>query len=72
MKNTDSKEFLNTDTKEVNIHCERKNWKFLPYSDVPKVKLILDSMWDIKRNTDIATRKVCNWKARLNVHGGQQ
>ena len=26
----------------------------------------------MKRKRDISSRKVYNWKARLNVHGGQQ
>ena len=45
MKQTDHKEFLNTEIREVNSHCERKHWKPLPRAKVPKGKLILGSIW---------------------------
>jgi len=32
----------------------------------------LDAVWSMKRKRDILTRKVYKWKARLNVHRGQQ
>eukprot|EP00957_Ditylum_brightwellii_P122592 9348623-Ditylum_brightwellii.AAC.1 len=33
---------------------------------------ILDSVWAFKRKRDIRTQEVLKYKARLNVHGGQQ
>ena len=32
----------------------------------------MDAVWAMKRKRDIKTRKVTKYKARLNVHGGQQ
>ena len=39
---------------------------------MPKGTKILDSIWSMKRKRDIKTREVYKYKARLNVHGGQQ
>ena len=72
MRDPDRKEFLNATIKEVNIHCERKHWKLIPHSGVPKVQFILDSVWDMNINRYIVTRKVYKWKAIFNVHGGQK
>jgi hypothetical protein len=39
---------------------------------VPKWVRVFDSVWSMKRKTDIKTCKVYEHKARLSVHGGQQ
>jgi len=41
-------------------------------SDVSEEELILDSVWSIKQKWNIMKGQVYKWKARLNIHGGQQ
>ena len=41
-------------------------------SKIPKGTKILDAVWAMKRKRDILTNAITKWKARLNVHGGQQ
>ena len=48
------------------------HWKLIAEEDVPKDTKILDAVWFMKRKRNIVNRKVYKWKARLNVHGGQQ
>ena len=71
-KEPNLKEFLITAAKEFNSNCEPEHWKLLPRSDVPKGQPILNYVWAMNRNRDIATRQVYKWKERLNVHGGKQ
>eukprot|EP00957_Ditylum_brightwellii_P032649 2475082-Ditylum_brightwellii.AAC.1 len=33
---------------------------------------MLDAVWVMKQKMDIKTRQITKYKARLNVHGGQQ
>ena len=72
MKEPYCKYFLNISIKEVNSHFERNHWKLLLHSDVSKRQPILYTVWSMKRNIDIVTRQLHNWKAILNVHWGQQ
>ena len=72
MKEPNHKEFLITTAKEVNCNCEPENWKLLPRSDVPKGQPILNSVWAMNRNRDIATRQVYKRKEKLNVQGGEK
>ena len=58
--------------KEVEDHVQRKHWELIPISQVPKVTKVLDPVWAMKRKRDTMSRKVYKYKARLNVHGGQQ
>ena len=41
-KQPDRKELLDAAIKEVNSHCEFKNWKILPRSEVSNGKPIMD------------------------------
>ena len=72
MKEHDQKEFLNVAIREANSLCQIKSWKLLPYKEVSRGQPILDLVWAMKRKHDIDTRQVYKWKARLNVHRGQQ
>jgi hypothetical protein len=56
----------------MNDHIVAKNWELVPRQAVPEGLKLLDSVWAMKRKRDILTRKVLRYKARLNVHGGQQ
>ena len=72
MRAPDKGHFVTAMIKEVEDHVQRKHWELIPISEVPPGTKILDSVWAMKRKRDIMTRKVCKYKARLNVHGGQQ
>ncbi len=72
MKAPDPVEFLKAMTKEFNDRCERGHWEVIPISKVPKSIQILDAIWSMKRKRDIRSQKSMKYKARLNVHGGQQ
>lgn len=72
MNAPDRDEFIKAIVKEVNDHIDGKHWEIMDEGDVPEGVEILDSVWSMKRKRDILTRKIYKWKARLNVHGGQQ
>ena len=65
-------EFLQAMVEEYNDHAKRGHWELVPNDKVPDGTKILDSIWSMKRKRDIKTRRITKWKARLNVHGGQQ
>ena len=72
MKATDAKEFRKAMQGEVNDHCENDHWIVLRRNQVPEGVKVLDSVWAMKRKRRIKTKQVYKWKARLNIHGGQQ
>ena len=72
MKEPDREEFVKAMVKEYNDHTDRKHWELITKDQVPEGTKILDSIWSMKRKRDIITREVYKWKARLNIHGGQQ
>jgi hypothetical protein len=71
MKQHDSSEFLKATIDEVTSHQENRHWKFIPKDDVPKDEPVLDAVWSMNRSR-LLTNDVYKWKARLNLHGGQQ
>ena len=72
MKQRDKEEFQKAMETEFKEHTRRKHWELRPIEQVPKGTKILDSIWAMKRKRNILNRMVTKWKARLNVHGGQQ
>ena len=72
MKQPDKKEFLQAMDKEINDHVAKGHWKLIPKAKVPKGINVLDSVWAMRRKRKIMTGEIYKWKARLNVHGGQQ
>ena len=58
--------------KEFNDHTVRKQWKILHIDLVPEGEKVMDSVWTMKRKRNIVTSDMYKWKARLNLHGGQQ
>ena len=72
MKQLDHKEFLNASIREVDNHYQLKNCNLLRREEVPKVKSIQDSVWEMKRKREIVTRQFYKWKVGLNVHGRNQ
>ena len=72
MKADDRNNFVDAMVKEVKDHVDRKHLEIVPISKVPKGHKVSDSVCAFKRKRDITTQKVLKYKARLNVHGGQQ
>ena len=72
MKAPDKEQFISAIVKEINDHITNNHWQLVPKSEVPAGTKVLDSVWSMKRKRDIRTREVYKWKARLNIHGGQQ
>jgi len=72
MRQPDREQFIEAVVKEVNDHTKNKHWELIPIEEVPEGTKVLDSVWSMKQKREIATGKVYKWKARLNVHGGQQ
>ena len=48
------------------------NYEPVPLNEVPAGTRLLDMVWSMWRKRKIKTQEVYKWKARLNVHGGQQ
>ena len=72
LKEPDRDQFVRAVIREVNDHIVRKHWELIPISQVPEGQTVLDAVWSMKRKRHLLTREVYKWKARLNVHGGQQ
>jgi hypothetical protein len=68
----DRLEFIKAMRKEFADHTNRDHWELILKSKVPKGVRILDAIWAMKRKRNIVSRVIYKWKARLNVHGGQQ
>ena len=72
MKQHDREQFQDAMKKEFQSHITKRNFKLMLLTKVPFSTKILDAVWAFKRKRDILTNVVIKWKARLNVHGGQQ
>jgi hypothetical protein len=64
-------EFIKAIVKEMNDHIVSKNWELVPSREVPSGVKVLYYVLDMYQKIYILTRKVIDYKARLNVHGGQ-
>eukprot|EP00979_Chaetoceros_neogracilis_P005196 scaffold916_cov189-Chaetoceros_neogracile.AAC.1 len=58
--------------KEFTDHTELQHWVPVLLTTLPFGTKVLDSIWAMKRKRDIVTQAILKWKARLNLHGGQQ
>jgi hypothetical protein len=72
MKQEDSLQFKQAMQLEIDAHTTNDHWDVIPREEVPKDHKVLDSVWAMKRKRRIMSREVYKWKARLNVHSGQQ
>ena len=63
MREPDWKEFQKAISKEVHDQMENGNFSIIKRSKVPKGKIILPAVWQMKRKRDIKTRKVKKYKA---------
>ena len=57
---------------ELDGHGKKVNYEPIPLEKVPKGTELLDMVWSMRRKRRIKSQEVNKWKARLNVHGGQQ
>ena len=71
MKRPDKKEFITAMQKEVEDQMMNGNFSIVHKSSVPKDKVILPAVWQMRRKRDIKTRQVKKYKARLNIDGSR-
>ena len=71
MRQPDKAEFVAAMQKEVEDQMKNKNFTIMHKKDVPKGKVILPAVWQMKRKRDIKSRKVKKYKARLNIDGSK-
>ena len=72
MKAHDRNKFIEAVLTELDGHEKMGNYAPIPLNKVPKGTKLLDMVWSMRRKRKIKTQEVYKWKARLNVHGGQQ
>ena len=72
MKAPDRAKFVEAVGTELDRHEKMGNYEPVPLSEVPKGTKLMDMVWSMRRKRRIKTQEVYKWKARLNVHGGQQ
>ena len=72
MKASDRDKFLEAVDIELDGHERMGNYVPVPLTDLPKGTKLIDMVWSMRRKRRIKTQEVYKWKARLNVHGGQQ
>ena len=72
MKAPDRERFLKAVKVELDGHKRMGNYEPIPIEKVPKGTKLLDMVWSMRRKLRINTQEVYKWKARLNVHSGQQ
>ena len=72
MKAPDRAQFLKAMEREIKGHEEGNHWVLVPKHQVPKGTKVLDAVWSMRHKRRIESQQIYKWKARLNVHGGQQ
>ena len=72
MKEHHRDKFIEAVGKELDSHEKMGNYEPIPISDLPKGTKLIDMVWSMRCKRRINTQEVYKWKARLNVHGGQQ
>jgi hypothetical protein len=68
----DADKFIDAAVDEVNTHQKNGHWAVIAKQDVPNGQPVLDAVWSMKRKRRLLTNEIYKWKARLNLHGGQQ
>lgn len=64
----DREEFVKAMHKELKDHIERKHWKVIPLSAIPKHKRAIPMVWSMKRKRN-PIGDIVKWKARLCAGG---
>jgi hypothetical protein len=57
---------------EITNHNNGKHWMVVALDQVPEGTKVLDAVWAMRRKRRIGSGEIYRWKARLNIHGGQQ
>ena len=63
MKEKDKEDFIEAMHKEVNDQKDNGNFIIVQKDQVPKHKMILKSVWQMRRKRDIRTRAIKKYKA---------
>ena len=71
MNQPDREHFKAAMKKEMADQIDNGNFTLIKRSKVPKGKIILPAVWQMKRKRDIKTRQVKKYKARLNIDGSR-
>ena len=72
MKAPDRDKFIEAVGIELDGDEKMGNYKPILLRDIPKDTKLIDMVWSMRRKRCMNTQEVYKWKARLNVHGGQQ
>ena len=72
MGTPDRAQFLQAMECKIKGHEEGKHWVLVLKHQVPKGTKVLDAVWSMQCKHHIEFQEIYKWKARLNVHGGQQ
>ena len=72
MKAPDRTQFVKSMERKIKGHEEGNHWVLIPKHQFPKGTRVLDAVWSMQRKRHIESQEIYKWKARLNVHGGQQ
>ena len=71
MREPDKGQFILAMKKEVDDQMKNGNFSLIKKIDVPKDKIILPAVWQMKRKRDIKSREIKKYKARLNIDGSK-
>ena len=71
LRQEDRDEFLKAMKKELEDHINRKHWKVVPLSAVPKNRTPIPMVWSMKRKRN-PLGDIIKWKARLCAGGHKQ
>ena len=72
MKSHDRDKFIEAVSTELEGHEKMGNYVPIPLEQIPKGTKLIDMVCSMRCKRRINTQEVYKWKARLNVHGGQQ
>jgi hypothetical protein len=71
MKEPDHQKFREAMQKEWEDQLANGNFSLIKRAKVPKGKIVLPAVWQMKRKRDIRTQMVKKYKARLNIDGSR-
>lgn len=72
IRQPDAHEFIKAMQKEVDAHISKKNWKIVRRNQVPADTDIIPAVWFMQCKQDLTTNTITKYKARLNIHRGNQ
>ena len=72
MKAHDRDKFIEAVRIKLDGHKKMGNYKPILLNEVPAGTKLLDMVWSMRQKQRIKTQEVYKWKARLNMHSGQQ